>query len=205
MTKARFAALALLAVSASGALWASEEQCAKYGLKLFTDRSSQAVERVVETCKPLAEAGNAEAQYHYAASFMATPGGAGHSNMLEWMLRAATNGHAGAQYYMGTLYKRKGEKEAQMAVEWLESASRSGLAPAPIELADMYRKGVGVPINGENAVRWYEFAVREHNMTPAREALIEIYSEGMPGIAPDMEKAEYWRNFAAEEGCDSAG
>ncbi|MBR6035528.1 MAG: TonB family protein [Bacteroidaceae bacterium] len=70
--------------------------------------------------------------------------------------KAATDGHAGAQYNLGTFYieGKVVPQDYDKAVEWFEKAAKQGLKDAQYNLAAMYHQGAGVPKDEEKAEYW---------------------------------------------------
>ena len=136
-----------------------------------------------------------------------------------WFRRAAEQGHVKAQYLIGYCYENgsgvpkddnkaaqwyvraadQGDAEAQeaMADYWFRKAEQ-GDARAQCGLGSMYRKGLGVEQNGEQAVYWFRKAAEQGN-APGQMILGGMYSEGH-GVGQDDEQAVYWLRKAAEQG-----
>jgi TPR repeat protein len=118
----------------------------------------------LETLLPLAEAGDAEAQYDMGTLYC--DGLAVERNYrqaAEWYSRAAEQGHKGAQFTLGFLaYHGAGRGEEDGAVardpiaaaRWLKPAAERDSAMAQYLLASLYRKGEGVPQDEDKALRW---------------------------------------------------
>ena len=70
--------------------------------------------------------------------------------------KAANDGHAGAQYNLGTFYieGKVVPQDYNKAVEWFEKAAKQGLKDAQYNLAAMYHQGAGVPKDEEKAEYW---------------------------------------------------
>ena len=70
--------------------------------------------------------------------------------------KAATDGHAGAQYNLGTFYieGKVVPQDYNKAVEWFEKAANQGLKDAQFNLAAMYHQGAGVPKDEQKAEYW---------------------------------------------------
>ena len=83
----------------------------------------------------------------------------------EWYLRAAQQGHAGAQNSLGWLYQRGlgVSQDNAAAVEWYRRAAEQGHAGAQNNLGWMYQAGKGVSQDVEEAVRWYRKAADQGN------------------------------------------
>ncbi|MBR6974904.1 MAG: TonB family protein [Bacteroidales bacterium] len=70
--------------------------------------------------------------------------------------KAAENGHAGAQYNIGTFYVegKVVPQDISKAVEWFEKAANQGLKDAQFNLASIYHQGAGVPKDEQKAEYW---------------------------------------------------
>ncbi|ACL73255.1 conserved hypothetical protein [Thioalkalivibrio sulfidiphilus HL-EbGr7] len=117
--------------------------------------------RAMQLLSPLAEAGNAEAQYRVA--IMCQNGLAGAPNpdaAARWMRVAAEQGHPMAQHGLGFMYLEGEclEKDPRQAAVWFEKAANQGLAGSQTTLAMMYQEGNGVERDPEAARRWYQKA-----------------------------------------------
>merc|ERR1711988_1305752 len=75
---------------------------------------------------------------------------------MKWYRMAADQGHAKAQYNLGSMY-HQGQGVAQdysAATKWLRMAADQGIAQAQCNLGLMYYEGKGVPQNTSKALRW---------------------------------------------------
>jgi hypothetical protein len=84
---------------------------------------------------------------------------------IGWYRKAAGEGHAGAQFELGGMY-RYGcgvQRDYFRAVEWYRRAAEQGHAGAQFDLGGMYEMGCGVPQNYSQAADWYRrAAARRH-------------------------------------------
>ncbi len=93
---------------------------------------------------PLADAGEAEAQYRVAIMYQNGLGVVrNESRAVDNMRRAAEAGHALAQHGLGFMYMDGDcvEADGRQAVEWFTRASDQGLAGSKTTLAMMYQEG----------------------------------------------------------------
>jgi len=114
--------------------------------------------------RPLAEAGNAEAQHNLAILYRT---GRGVEKDLQqsrhWFLRAAEQGVADAQYYLGYIYDN-GEgvtANPQYAFLWYRKAAEQGHPLAQVNLGVMYAGGSGVAQDLEQAYVWFSLAAAQ--------------------------------------------
>lgn len=84
------------------------------------------------------------------------------------------------------------------AVAQWRPLAEAGHAEAQLALADLYRNGLGVPVDLEAAVGWYRKAAEQGNAT-AQLNLGDFYSEGI-GVPRDLVQAYVWLSLAARQG-----
>ena len=141
---------------AGGAVWAGDfEKCRKAWVR--NDDGT-----AFKECEPLAEQGNADAQY--ALGTLYERGRVWSRDYVEaakWYRKAAEQGHARAQIELGHLYAA-GEgvtKDHAEAVKWYRKAAEQGNADAQSELGFVYaRGGKGVWQDLSAAHMWYNIA-----------------------------------------------
>jgi TPR repeat protein len=114
--------------------------------------------------------------------------------------KAATNGHALAQYNLGVMYERAmGVKEDKaQAVSWYRKAAEQGYAIAQFNLGNMIRLGQGVRSDPAEGLKWLQKAAEQGN---ARASLIVglMYGAGQ-GTPKDYTKSAKWFSAAANQG-----
>ena len=74
-----------------------------------------------------------------------------------WFQKAAEQGHAKAQVYLGSMY-RTGDgvkRNYQQALAWYRKAADQGQADAQNELGIMYAAGEVVAKNDQQAIEWF--------------------------------------------------
>jgi len=155
-----------LLVLASLAL-TEKQACAEYGEKLYAvEPELVAIEKAFRHCRPLAEAGDGEAQYYFASVFMfRTPSQPPDSPHVEmWMQRSADNGYGKAQFYMATVYRYGGfstRRDIAKAIEMYEKAAAQGVPAAMQALVEIYARGIaGVPKDAKKAQHWRDMLDR---------------------------------------------
>lgn len=158
----RAAFLLVLLCTAVPAL-ADKETCVEAGEKLYAERPENGdIQQAFRHCRPLAEAGDAEAQYYFASVFMfRTIRQPGASPVVEkWMKLSAENGYGKAQLYMATVYRYGNDvtpRDAAKMMEMYEKAARNGVPIAAIELERIWRYGgYGFPPDEAKADYWKE-------------------------------------------------
>ncbi len=114
---------------------------------------------------PLAERGNADAQYRIAIMYQNGLGVVrNEQKALQFMQTAAEQGHALAQHGLGFMYM-EGDcvaRDGAQAVNWFRRAAEQGLTGSQTTLAMMYEEGRGVDKNPEESRRWYQRAGFEY-------------------------------------------
>jgi TPR repeat protein len=78
----------------------------------------------------------------------------------QWFEKAAAQGHAWAQFFLGVLYAegRGVLQDYGTARQWYERAAAQGEAMAQFNLGLLYAEGRGVPQNSVHAWMWYSLA-----------------------------------------------
>lgn len=116
-----------------------------------------------EALKPLADEGDARAQY--IMGVIALNGLAGEPQPNEgaaWLLLAAEQNYVEAQVELARLYKTgEGvEQDLSRMVHWYRRAAEQGHVGAQLFIADAYAYGQGVEPDNVAAYMWYEVAIR---------------------------------------------
>jgi len=75
-------------------------------------------------------------------------------------LPLAEQGHAKAQYLLGSMYERgKGvPQDYKEAVKWYRLSAEQGDASAQFNLGMMYKAGQGVPQDYKESIKWYRLS-----------------------------------------------
>ena len=128
---------------------------------------------------------------------------------VKWYRKAAEQGHAEAQYQLGTMYNDlwndlwSALRDDAEAVKWYRMAAEQGHAEAQFRLGFMYDLGWGVPKDNAEAVKWYRKAA-EQGHAEAQHSLGGMYDLGVQGVPEDDAEAAKWYRKAAEQGDASA-
>ena len=146
--------------------------------------------------RPLAEQGDALAQYHLGVLYRKGRGVPQDDvQARQWYDKAAVQGHAKAQYNLGTLYFN-GEgvpKDYRQALRWFRLAADQREAIAQTKIAIMYEDGLGVPHDLVQAYKWYSLAITSGDK-PAdllRKSLADQMTP--PQIAEAQKLAQAWK------------
>lgn len=136
---------------------------------------------------PLAEQGNAKAQYNLGVMYHKGEGvPQDYNETMKWFRMAAVQGYAMAQYNLGSMY-HKGEGVAQDYAEtmkWYRRAAEQGLADAQYFLGAMYGRGQGVPQDNVRAYMWFSLAESRFDESELEKRQMVILTRGI--IAAEM-------------------
>jgi len=118
--------------------------------------------KAVQVWRPLAQAGDREAQYRLGVMYAEGKGVA--SNDAEaalWFERAAEQGEAMAQYNLGASYAEGTGVRQDMtaAAKWFRRAADQGIPLAQLNLGLLYAGGSGVPQDYVEALKWIDLAI----------------------------------------------
>lgn len=150
-------------------------------------------ERAISLWKPLAEKGDAAAQYTLGWMYESGQGiEKDDKKAALWYTKSAQQGNMAAQYVLATMYS-KGRGVIQntaQAINWYTQAANQGDAIAQFKLGEHYQQGDGVELDYKQGISWIKKAADQgHIMAQIR--LGKIYESGM-GTTVDYEKAINW-------------
>ena len=116
----------------------------------------------------------------------------------------AEQGHANAQYYLGSMhYDGIGvTKNDAEAVKWFRRAAKQGHVWSQHNIGFVYEYGIGVTKNDAEAVKWYRKAA-EQGHAPAQNNLSVMYAKGA-GVPKDYVKAHMWASLAKAQDINQA-
>lgn len=183
----------------------------------------------IEETLMLAEQGDMEAQFNLGVAHyngIEKEGGKGYTAIesnynkaLEWLTKAAEQGHAGAQNNLGLMYKEALNvlQNDYEAFEWFTKAAEQGHADAQNNLGLLYRDGKETP----EAVHMTIYGHEINDTTPSAQDYEEIFGDfGLDGpesldyldVAKalyetkgvDKDKAVDWFIKAVASGSDAA-
>ncbi len=119
---------------------------------------------------------------------------------FKWYLKAANQGDASAQFYVGYYYASGYgvNKDDNLAFEWYNKAAEQNNKSALNNLAVCYKYGRGTMIDLTKAVYYYEKSAKLGNVT-AQKNLANCYQKGA-GVEIDLQKVFYWIMEAAKNG-----
>jgi len=144
--------------------------------------------------KPLAEQGDAEAQFYLGLLYRSGEGVEKNDRTaLEWFTASAKQGYLDAQYNTGIMYMegRGVAVSKRDAFKWWQLAAERGHAPSQYNLGALYAYGIATGKDTATAIAlWQQSATQGH--AEARAVLHRVYSEGLFDQPVDTAKAEQW-------------
>lgn len=155
--------------------------------------------------KPLAETGDAKAQFYVGKMYYLGKGAPqDHAQAIRFYRKAADQGHAKAQNDLGTMYVsgRGVDRDDAQAVTWFRKAADQGNADAQFNLGVMYLKGQGETRDLAQAGTWFRKAAEQGNAN-AQFNLAVMHDYGR-GVTKNRTQATEWYRKAAEQGNKSA-
>jgi hypothetical protein len=122
--------------------------------------------------KPLADKGDASAQYSLGTMYEAGQGvPQDYGEAAKWYRKAAEQGDAHAQNNLGTMYEvgQGVPQDYGEAAKWYRKAADQGAARAQYNLGSLYDTGQGVPQDYVEAYKWYDLAAAGLSEAAGRE------------------------------------
>ncbi len=147
--------------------------------------------QTIELWRPLAEAGDADAQFGLGIIYNDAIGvEQDYAEANYWFLRAAEQGYAMAQFNLGNAYKNGTGMtiDPAMAVIWWRKAAEQDFAPAQFNLGSALLEGFGTPRDRAAALSWYRRAAA--NGHPQAQRNLELHkdtaasTDAKPGTRP---------------------
>jgi uncharacterized protein len=160
--------------------------------------------------RPLAEQGDAEAQYNLGVMYEQGQGVIqDYGEAVKWYRLAAEQGDAGSQNNLGVMYaKGRGvPQNYREAVKWYRLAAEQGYPRAQSNLGSMYRQGQGIKQDFKEALKWYRLAA-EQGSAEGQYSLGRTYAAGFgrgATEAEDLMRAYMWLNLGASNLIGEAG
>ncbi|KAI8601838.1 kinase-like domain-containing protein, partial [Dissophora ornata] len=145
-----------------------------------------------ERYRSAANMGNMKAQYLLGDLYRTGNGvPRDHSKAAELFQKAADQGFALAQWELGISYEHGGRgvpQDYRRAFDLYQAAANQGHNPSCVNLAKMYKNGLGAEKNIEEAMRWYREAA-ERGCAKAQVSIAALYHDGH-GIQSEVLKAK---------------
>jgi TPR repeat protein len=165
-TRIWLAACAVALAAGAAAAGPLEDGMAAYHAKDYA--------KAAELWRPLAEGGNATAQYFLGTLFAEGWGVARNdATAFMWFQKAAEAGNAAAQYNVGASYAAGNgvAKSYADAAKWFRRAADQGMPFAQLNLGLLYAAGNGVARDNVEALKWLELALQG---LPAGESAMDV-------------------------------
>jgi len=146
----------------------------------MTAHDSEDYATAMREWQPLAEQGDAQAQYHVGLLYHKGRGvPQDDAQARKWYAKAAAQGQAKAQFSLGTLYfnGEGGPKDYQQALRWFRLGANQKDALCQTKLGIMYDDGEGVPKDKVKAYMWISLAAT--NGDKSAPMLRDILAKGM--------------------------
>jgi TPR repeat protein len=151
--------------------------------------------------RPLAERGDAEAQYRIGRMYEYGKGYPQDTALgITWFNKAASQNHAAAQTELGVIYATGDgvKQDDAQAVAWFQKAAPLGNATAQYNLGLLYAKGAGIKLDNAQAIAWFRKAAAQ-GLAVAQFKLGVAYENG-EGVAKDPVLAYASYAIAARDG-----
>ncbi len=156
--------------------------------------------KALELFKPLAEQGDAIAQYNLGLMY---DNGRGvpqdYAEAMKWYRKAAEQGHPSSQNNLGLMYDngRGVPQDYAEAMKWYRKAAEQGFAKSQYNLGFMYSKGQGVPQDYVQAHKWFNLSASRSQGKDHEEAVYNrdvIEKKMMPAQVAEAQKlAREWK------------
>jgi len=124
-----------------------------------------------------------------------------YAEVYKWYHKAAEQGHAEAQYWLGYCYKGGlglPKLDNPEAVKWYRKAAEQGHTEAQFRLGECYKLGWGVQVDYAQALEWLRRAAEKEH-TEAINGVASLYYYGH-GVPQSYAKAAEWYRKAAAQG-----
>jgi len=153
------------------------------------------VERAFAAVRKSAVAGDAVAQFTLGALLYF--GGDDTAEAVDWLLKAAEQKYAPAEFQMGQLYDFGFvvDRDDAEALVWYRRAADHGSAAGQRMVGDFHQKGRAVAANLAEAARWYRRAADGDDIR-GQFQLAQLYFDGR-GVDRDYVSAYVWYAIAA--------
>ena len=118
--------------------------------------------KALQVWRPLAQAGDPEAQYRIGVLYAEGKGVAPNdAEAALWFERAAEQGVPLAQYNLGASYAEGTgvRRDMATAAKWFRRAADQGVPLAQLNLGLLYASGSGVPGDNVEALKWIDLAI----------------------------------------------
>lgn len=146
--------------------------------------STENTECTFECYLERAEKGDAYAQYKVGMAYYDGTDDVENTDLRQgkyWLLKAAEQGYAKAQYQLGYIYDYV---DGKIASDWYKKAAENGNTQAMIALAELYDDDIDRNKNLEQSIYWYTQAAEHHDAQAMLElARINYYEKDSKTLA----------------------
>jgi TPR repeat protein len=145
--------------------------------------------KAAEAWTPLAEQGDASAQYYLGTLYAEGKGVAQNdATAFLWFERSAKQGNPNGQYNVGASYAAGTgvPKNYEEAAKWFQRAADQGMVFAQVNLGLLYAAGNGVPQDNIEAFKWLDIAFRR---LPAGESAMDV-AHAMEDVTKNMTREQ---------------
>ena len=150
--------------------------------------------------KPLAKAGNLDAQFHIASGYTEGRGvPANTKEAFHWFRSAAEGGHLGAIYRLGIMHVQ-GEfvdRDYDKALLWFKKGMEKDHVSSISMMGYMYQKGFGVDKSPQISANYIEKAANLGDLQ-SQLVIATKYLKGGLGVEKDLKKSFSWFKKIAE-------
>lgn len=178
----------LLSAATSVLLLLSIAACSDSGTAARAAYDNGEYEKALDLWMPLADDGDAEAQFGVAYLYdegLGVPQDG--VEAIRWYRLAADQGHLKSQFNLGTLYQ-SGRKDVPAdpgrAADWYRMAAKQGHPKAQYHLGKLYYRGQGLPRNYDLARDWLQKSA-DQGYVPSINHLAVLYVRGL-GVEKDL-------------------
>jgi len=150
--------------------------------------------------KNRAEAGDAEAQYKFAYTFSNKSDTNGAQEKIQWLKKAAEQGHPKASFDLGICYTYgKGvAQDTTESLKWHRKAAALGISESCSFLGYQYKYGFGVPKDVTEAAKWYRQGANRDGLARIQLGLLYALGDGVP---KDLVQALMWLKLSPAIDC----
>jgi TPR repeat protein len=120
---------------------------------------------------------------------------------IKWYRKAAEQGEAHAQCFLGMIYATNDQgidQDYHEALKWFKKSAEQGFVIAQYKLGVMYAKGIGVTQDYQEAFKWSTKAAAQGDAES--QCLVGVMYDAGWGVTQDYQESIKWFKKAAEKG-----
>jgi TPR repeat protein len=156
--------------------------------------------KAISIWQPLAEQGDADAQYTLAWMFESGKGvKADLDKAIYWYKKSSQQGNLAAQYVLATLYEKGAgvTQNSNEAFSYYMLAAKQGDPTSQYQIGYYFQHAIGTAQNNQQSLIWYNKAAQQGHIN-SQIALGELYQTGQ-GVEVDYKKSTEWYQKAATQ------